>query len=104
MSSKIFNLDKGKHVWQSETICELHRQIYDLLFIGLYSKDKALYDAIIVPLEKVYICGIKMTKKMLENKLSLPDWEKHETPDEIKRLRELRIHLTEKLNEIGNSI
>jgi len=101
MYSKIFNTRKGKRVWENETICELHRQIYDNLFVNLCVANPSLLDKITPILERAYICGIKMTQKLLDNKCALPEWEKHVSPEEVKRLRQLRIELSEKLNEIG---
>jgi len=86
MFSRVFENKKGHRVWENETICELHRQIYDLLVIGEYDK--------IVPvLEKAYKCGIKMTQKLVDYKCSLPDWEEHISKEEVRRIRKLRIEL-----------
>ena len=37
--------------------------------------------------------GIKMTKKLVENKLVLPKWEENDTSPEKQRLRRLRVNL-----------
>ena len=97
MPSEIFNQKKGKHAWPKETICELHRQIYDILF-AYAGEDSQIYTAIIKKLEKAYIMGIKMTSQLVDYKLSLPDFEKVTDPAEVNRLRKLRIDLTESLN------
>lgn len=104
MYSKIFNSGKGEHTWENETICELHRQLYDNLFVHLCVTDPQLLEKATVILERAYLCGIKMTKKLVENKCSLPEWEKHESPEDVARLRKLRIELTRKLNEISADI
>ena len=97
--SEVFEDKKGTHVWIDQTICELHRQIYDLLVVELYESNRELFDKIVPILEKAYICGTKMTKKLLEYKCSLPDWEQHYSKQEVERLRKLRIELTEKLKD-----
>ena len=101
MYSKVFDTDRGRHVWKEETICELCRKLYDVLVI---EANEELLDKTVPVLEKIYLCAIKMTKKLIENKCSLPEWEKHESPEEVKRLRELRIKLTEQLDEVGNNL
>lgn len=88
MYSRVFDNKKGKRIWIENTICEIHKQIYDLLVIGEYEK-------IIPLLEKAYECGIKMTKKLVEYRCSLPDWEEHTSREEIRRIRKLRIALND---------
>lgn len=98
MLSKIFDTGKGRHIWPERTICEVHREIYDLLVAGLWTTNQQLLYKIIPLLEEAYIDGIKMTKKLVDNKCSFPDWEKNLPSEEVIRLRKLRIHLTEELN------
>ena len=93
----VFDTQKGKHIWSEMTICEIHRCLYDIL---VANGDVELLEKTTPLLEKAYQCGIKMTKKLVDYKLSLPDWDKHENIEEVKRLRELRI----KLNETGVSL
>jgi hypothetical protein len=97
--SEVFNTGKGQHVWKDETICELHRQIYDLIFVNLCVTNPKLLDRITPVLEKAYLCGVKMTKKLVEHKLSLPEWEEHASKEEVQRLRQLRIELAETLEK-----
>ena len=42
--------------------------------------------------------GIKMTRKLVDYKMSLPEWEKHESKEEVERLRKLRKDLEDALN------
>lgn len=86
----VFETRKGRHVWNEQTICELHRMIYDIL---VANGDVELLHKTTPLLEKAYQCGIKMTKKLVEYKLSLPEWDAHENIEEVKRLRQLRIEL-----------
>jgi hypothetical protein len=91
MPSKVFDTRKGRHIWPLRTICEVHRELYDLLALEKY-------DQILPLLEEAYELGIKMTKKLVEYKLSLPEW-KDNNNKEAQRLRKLRIEL-----EAGNSL
>jgi hypothetical protein len=59
-------------------------------------------DLMLPLLEEAYDMGIKMTKKLVEYKLGLPEWQKNDDP-EVKRLRQLRIEL-EKALEAGLDI
>ena len=101
MFSKIFDeAEKGARLWGKETICELHRQIYDLLVVNLYNKNPKLLKQLIPILEKAYVCGIKMNRKMLEHKCSIRGWEEHVDEASVIKLRLLRKHLVEELERI----
>jgi hypothetical protein len=101
MISKIFdNVEKGKRVWEKETICELHREIYDLLVIGLCATNPILLRRIIPILERAYICGIKMNRKMVDKKCQMQGWEKHIDKKEVIRIRLLRKKLVAELERI----
>jgi hypothetical protein len=91
----VFETKKGRHLWHEQTICELHRQIYDHL---VANGDIELLCAVVPLLEKAYICGIKMTKKLVEYKLSLPEWDKHENIEEVRKLRQLRTELQDAIS------
>lgn len=95
--SEIFRNRKGSHVWGEQTICEVHRMIYDILVVNCQDKPDVLFKVIPL-LEKVYEMGIKMTQKLVDYKMSLPDWEKHESKEEVERLRKLRVDLENALN------
>jgi hypothetical protein len=106
--SRIFdNSHKGRNVWSKETICELHREIYDLLVLGLHKSNPALLAKLIPILERAYVCGIKMNRKMVEAKCQIKGWEEHLDKDEVIRLRILRRELTkelERIRETRNSV
>jgi hypothetical protein len=98
--SKIFDDRKGRHIWPQRTICEVHRELYDILVLALYPNQEALLEKIVPLLEEAYIAGLKMNKKLVENKVSLPDWDANLSAQESSRIRKLRIELTEKLKRI----
>ena len=89
MYSDVFNTRKGRHEWPQNTICEMHRTIYDLLVLGRH-------DEILPHLEKAYLMGIKMTKKLVDYKMDCPECEP--TPSENKRLRNLRNDLQDEIS------
>lgn len=96
MASKVFDTRKGSHVWPQRTICEVHRQLYDCLVLGRM-------DLMLPLLEEAYILGIKMTKKLTEYKLGLPEWKDNDS-SEVVRLRQLRVQLAETLDEVGSDL
>jgi len=94
MRSEVFESRKGRHIWPQRTICEVHRELYDRLRLGVDKRDWALIEHMLPQLEEAYLLGIKMTKAMVEKKLSLPEWQDNSSA-EAKRLRHLRITLEE---------
>lgn len=101
MFSKIFDESyKGKTIWVNETICELHRGIYDMLVLGLAGSNPKLLKKIIPLLEKAYVAGMKMNRKMIENKCAIKGWEEHHDKAEVIRLRGLRKSLIKELERI----
>lgn len=101
MFSKIFDdTNKGKDMWDKETICELHRELYDLTVLGLYESNRPLLKMIVKILERAYVMGIKMNRKMIDSKCQIIGWEKHYNPQEVKRIRNLRKNLVSELERV----
>ena len=94
MKEPIKTLDglKGCSVGSKRTICEVHRQIYDLVVLHFSDRPKKV-EKIVKLLEEAFDMGIKLCDKLVEHKLSLLNWEINEDREEIKRLRDLRIEL-----------
>jgi len=67
MHSKIFDTAKGMHIATVRTICEVHREIYDLLVLGMY-------EDIVPKLEEAFMMGISLTRKLMEYKLEDFEW------------------------------
>ena len=86
--SNVFETSKGKHTWHERTICEVHRELYDRWFLKQY-------DQMLPLMEEAYTMGIKLVKKLVEYKLSLPEWQKN--TEETRQLRELRNELSARL-------
>jgi hypothetical protein len=98
----------GKNIHCNRTICELHREIYDICMTTLYEKDKDLTQDIVTSLEKICIEGIKLNTKLIKNKLkssskwSSKDYRKsRDSHKEIDKRRKERIRLEEilRINE-----
>ncbi len=78
--SEIFDSEKGaKPPHHNRTICELHRELYDLCVLGLHEKDPELMKHMIKVLEDAFIMGVKMNRKLVKNKLgSSSKWKEKE--------------------------
>lgn len=68
MISEIFESEKGKLVCQRRTICEIHREIFDILIVTMHDRPEALKKAI-KPLEDAFVMGIKLNKRLVECKI-----------------------------------
>ena len=77
--SELFDSQKGEIVHHNRTICELHRELYDLCVVGLSGKDTELMSKMIKVLEDAFIMGVKMNRKLCEHKLgSSSKWNEEE--------------------------
>lgn len=79
---------KGERVCSKRTICEVHRQIYDVLITQ--TDDKKLQDTIIPLLEEAFDMGVRLVDKLVAHNISLLNWEKIEDRGALKELRALR--------------
>lgn len=98
MRSKLFESQKGQQFSGFKTICEIHRQLYDVCILNLHKKDPEILCEIIPILEEAFLMGIKLVNKLIEHKiheLSLYE-ETHDTVNVIAR-RNKRIELVKTL-------
>ena len=95
--SEVFDNPKGQRIQQCRTICEVHREIYDLSVVNFQDKPDIL-QPIIDKLEEVFLMGIKMNKKMVEHGCATMTWEKN--AKEFTKMRLLRRDLEEKEREV----
>jgi hypothetical protein len=65
--------EKTSHVYEKETICEVHRRIYDLCVLRLQDRPELL-KSIITDLETAYKMGLSLCRKLVEYKCDLPEW------------------------------
>ncbi len=99
--SKVFDNPKGQRIQQKRTICEVHKEIYDLAIVNLQDKPEIL-DSMVKKLEEVFLMGIKMNKKMVERGCATMTWEKN--GKEFTRMRLLRRELEEREREVISNI
>jgi len=104
--SDIFDSQKGQTVHTNRTICELHRELYDLCVTGLYKTDPELMKKMIKVLEDAFIMGVKMNRKLCKYKLGTSSkWDKKEyrnedvDRDEVVNRRKKRQKLVKILEE-----
>jgi len=67
--SEVFNTHKGIVSHQKQSICEIHKQIYDLLVLNLQDRPELL-KKIIPLLETAFAQGISVVHKLVEYKLT----------------------------------
>jgi hypothetical protein len=109
--SEIFQSHKGsKEPHSNRTICELHRELYDLCVMNLYEKNIELMKNMIIILDKAFIAGVEINRDLCRCKLgSSSKWDKKEyrnkevNKKEVAKLRKEREkveRLLDKNNEI----
>ena len=92
--SDIFDKDKGIYTYGKRTICEVHRELYDQIILGLHNTNIPLIKKLVPLLEEALIMGIKMNNKLIEHKCGNDEWsEENLNKEAIKKLREERINL-----------
>lgn len=97
--SKIFDTPKGEMVYDKRTLCEVHRDIYDLIVINFQDRPEEMLQ-IIKLLEEAYLMGIKMNAKLIEYKCGNDEWaDKNYNQQEILKRRCKRIKLIKILEE-----
>lgn len=96
--------NKGRHVYNKVTICEKHREIYDVLITELATTRPDVIERIVPLLEEAYIMGIKLNKRLVEHKLSEDYTAPANDMEKAKELREKRIRLVEMLDENNQTL
>ena len=72
MKSDIFDSYKGKIYYHKRTICEVHRQIYDVIVLELGENKVAC--KLVKLLEEAFVLGVKMNDKLIEYHGRQEDW------------------------------
>ena len=62
--------EKGVHIYGRKSICEVHRQIYDVLITEIAVERPDVIEKIVPLLETAFIMGIKINKRLTELKLT----------------------------------
>jgi hypothetical protein len=109
--SDIFDSPKGKGFADLRTICELHREIYDILVLELHEENPKLLKKVVPILEDCYIIGVKMNRKLCEyklHKMGINIWEnktvRKVNRKETKKRRKERIRLEKMWKKNSNII
>ena len=93
MISELFDSIKGESVYNKRTICEVHREIYDMVVLNMQDKQEEMLQ-IIKLLEEAYLFGIKMNAKLIEYKCNFEELtDKNYNQQEILERRRKRIEL-----------
>lgn len=94
---------KGKQVYPGVTICEKHREIYDVLVIELAVTRPDVIEKIVPLLESAFLMGVKLNKKLVEHKLSEDFTAPFNDAEKARAMRANRISLV-KMLEANNQI
>jgi hypothetical protein len=71
------------------TICEIHREIYDI--VDEHLKDQPYFDSLVAKLEECYFIAKKMDAKLMQYKFNYnKDWYENETKERHKEKLALR--------------
>jgi len=90
-------MNKKDRVCSKRTICEVHRQLLDLLVTSLRGKKyKPLVKEATALIEEAFSLGVKITDKLVEYNLEKPDANRLDNVEEVRRLRNLRVKLQSK--------
>lgn len=101
--SKIFDTLKGRTTQQKQSICEIHKEMYDLMIMNLQDQP-LLLTKLVHLLETAFGQGVSIVHKLLEYKLTTNKKIKENIPmttPEARKLREERIKLVEAKKELG---
>jgi len=94
MFSELFDGPKNNYTYAKRTICEVHREIYDIIILEISQHNKPLALKLIRLLEEAYNMGLKMNAKLIQHKDGNDDWaEPNVNKDEIDKQRQKRINL-----------
>ena len=93
----MFDNTKGQRVQKKRTICEVHKEIYDLAVVNLQDRPEILKE-VISKCEEAYLMGIKMNRKMVERGCATMIWKKN--PKKLLDMRMLRRELEEREREV----
>lgn len=72
MKSKVFGSYKGKIYYHKRTICEVHRQMYDVIELNIGKGE--IKDKLVRLLEEAFQLGVKMGDKLREHHDEQEKW------------------------------
>jgi len=95
---------KGTQVYDKRTICEVHRDIYDILVVELATTRPEVIEKIVPLLEEAFIMGVKLNKALVKQKLSQDFTADPNDKERSAALRKERIRLVEMLDENNQTL
>lgn len=97
MKGNVFDTGKGRMTHRVRTICEVHREMYDEIFLALYETDVVLLERLTVLLNESFYMGVRMDRKLTAGRG--PDSEATlETNDaEVEIKRKMRNEISERI-------
>ncbi len=66
MKNNVFDTGKGRFTHKVRSICEVHREIYDEIFLALYENDPILLERLTVLLNESWGMGVRMDRRLSE--------------------------------------
>ncbi len=95
--SKILDSTKGTGVATKRTICEVHRNIYDIIVLEILESNPKLAKNLSDLLEEAFVMGIKMAKKLKKYKYNIGEDLDFNEKEPARLLRERRVELLDKM-------
>jgi len=95
MISEIFETEKGTQCCECRTICEVHREMYDICVLEFHDRPAQLR-RVVKLLEESFVMGVKMNQRLVEQKIGMT-FESNTNFDKSMAAREDRIRLTKVL-------
>jgi len=93
----MLRIEQDSGVYPKNTICEKHRQIFDVLVLEVKDDNPELYDRLAVLLDEAFGMAKRMGGKLMEYKGQGRDlWSPH---DDLNAVKAIRIERIEKLNK-----
>jgi len=88
----MLRIEKDAGVYPSDTICEKHRQIFDILVLEVKDQNPDLYGRLSVLLDQAFGMAKRMGGKLMEyNGQGRELWSPHEDVEAVKTTRLKRI-------------
>lgn len=101
-SLEILNSSKGRRTDEQRTICEVHRQLADVLVCRMKDRQEVLQEALVL-LNEAYLLGIRLVAALIDRKLAMPQWAANNV-GEARKLRTERDRMVKELHEAGRRL
>ena len=98
MKNNVFDTGKGRITQKFRSICEVHREIYDEIFLALYETDLLLLERLTVLLNESFGMGVRMDRKLTAGRE--PETESDLEPNDVATVetkRKMRNEISERI-------